>query len=100
VPLLIPPAQSNPAPPLFGVASAWAYPMGNGNPAKFYSSVLTSPFSFLGGIINTLTEGGYGITRVQMPEPPSESSALLPNCINPNGYFALGYSAGFMSSDE
>lgn len=101
IPLLVPPAVSNPVPGIllpFGTKSGWAWPMGNGDPAIFYASVLTSPFSFVGGVIDVLAGGGYGITTCQMPEPPSESEA--PPGIVANGYYAKGFSAGFMKADE
>ena len=96
IPALIPPAVSNPSPPLFGIASGWAYPVGNG--PKFITSVLTSPFSFMTGFLPPIDEGGYGMTRAQIPEPPAESTA--PPGIQANGYYAKGYSAGFMTADD
>lgn len=91
VPLLVPPAISDPTPPIFGKASGWAYPVGNGD--EFYSSILTSPFSFITDIIPGLDTGGYGITRAQMPEPPSKSMM----CYN-GGYYPRGYSVGIFNS--
>ena len=91
LPVLIPPAISDPTPPLFGKASGWAYPVGNG--PEFLSSVLTSPFSFISDIIAPLDFGGYGITRAQMPEPPSKSMM----CYN-NAYYPRGYSVGIFNT--
>ena len=58
---------------------------------------MTSPFDVL-GIVNALTEGGYGIERIQMPEPPSEGEA--PPGIVDGGYYAKGFSNGYLESDD
>jgi len=84
-------AISDPTPPIFGKASGWAYPVGNG--PEFYTSILTSPFSFIGSIIPALDFGGYGITRAQMPEPPSKSMM----CFN-QSYYPRGYSVGIFNT--
>ena len=99
LPTLLPAAISTPvALPIPGITSGWAYPTGNGKDAvKFATSVLTSPFDVL-GIVNALTEGGYGIERIQMPEPPSEGEA--PPGIVDGGYYAKGFSNGYLESDD
>ena len=84
VPLLVLPAISDPTPPIFGKASGWAYPTGNG--PEFLTSVLTAPFSFISGIIPALDFGGYGITLAQMPEPVSKSTICYNGSYNPKGY--------------
>ena len=84
IPLLVPPAISDPTPPVFGKASGWAYPTGNG--PEFLSSVLTAPFSFISDIIAPIDVGGYGITRAQMPEPPSKSIMCYNEAYRPRGY--------------
>ena len=67
------PAASWPLPPLFGIASGWAYPRGNGE--GFIGNVLSGNFfaTLVPGILPSLEGGGYGITRAQMPEPPATS---------------------------
>ena len=92
LPALNPVATSNPAPPLFGVASGWAYPVGNGD--EFLSKVLTSPFSVLSGIIPALDTAGYGMPLIQMPEPPKKSTTI--QCTNP--YSPRGYSVGIFNT--
>ena len=93
IPLKIPPAQSLLIPPPVPGSSfsGWAYPSPNGNIVDFFTGVLTSPFAAL-GIPNPLGTGGYGIKRVQAPEPVSPSYSLLANDYNLFGSNA-GYSA-------
>lgn len=93
IPLLTPPTQSLLAvPPLpVNIFSGYAYPSPNGNIVDFFAGVLTSPFSVI-GIPNPLTQGGYGIARVQIPEPVSAATT-----IQPKGYFAMGYNSGWSS---
>jgi hypothetical protein len=84
-----PPAFSDPLPPLFGKASGWAYPRGNGE--GFIGKVLTgNPLTtFIPGILPALEGGGYGITRAQMPEPPTKNIK-----VNSKGYSPIGYQVG------
>ena len=93
LPGLIPAAVSNqvsiPAP---GVTSGWAYPTGNTD--EFFAKVLTSPFSLIGSF-DPIPPGGWGMKRIQMPEPPSEKCTIVPN-----GYFSVGFSSGFMAADD
>lgn len=92
IPALNPVAVSDPTPPLFGKASGWAYPVGNG--PEFLSKVLTSPFSVLGGIIPALDTAGYGMPLVKMPEPPKKSTII--ECTKP--YSPRGYSVGIFNT--
>lgn len=84
-------AISDPTPPIFGKASGWAYPVGNG--PEFYTSILTAPFSLLPGIINPLDTAGYGMKMAPMPEPPSKSMS----CYN-GTYYPRGYTVGIFGS--
>lgn len=84
LPALNPPAFSDPTPPLFGKASGWAYPVGNGK--EFYTSILTSPFSFITDAIEPLGTAGYGMEMAQMPEPPSKSMMCYNGIYYPRGY--------------
>jgi hypothetical protein len=93
VPLLLPAAVSNPLPiPAPGFTSGWAYPTGNTD--EFFAKVLTSPFSLIGSF-DPIPPGGWGMKRIQMPEPPSEKCTIVPN-----GYFSVGFSSGFMAADD
>lgn len=75
VPILNVPAISNPAPPLFPMASGMAYPKGNGD--LFLAQVLTSPFTaFFGGIIPPLLGSGYGMEMIKAPEPPAKNMSI------------------------
>lgn len=84
IPALNPVALSDPTPPIFGKASGFAYPVGNGD--EFLQSILTSPFSVISGIIPALEFGGYGMPLCQMPEPPSKSMPRLSDTYYPRGY--------------
>ena len=93
LPLLLPAAVSNPiAAPLPGFSSGWAYPTGNSD--EFFAKVLTSPFSLIGSF-DPIPPGGWGMKRIQMPEPPSEKCTIVPG-----GYFSVGFSSGFMAADD
>ena len=76
-----------------GQVSGVAYPNGNG--PGFIASVLTSPFSVFGFDINVLPQGGLGITRAQMPEPPTYNVYTKDNIYN-----AKGHSIGFCSDQD
>ena len=91
IPVLLPPAQSLLVPPPVASFSGWAYPSPNGNVIDFFTGVLSSPFAAL-GIPNPLGTGGYGIKRVQAPEPVSPSFSLINNEYAPFGSLT-GYSA-------
>jgi hypothetical protein len=100
VPAIIPPGGSLVVPPVPapGVITGVAFPSGNGKDlAKFASSVISTPFDVL-GTISALTEGGYGIEIVQMPEPPAESQPV-PGIVQ-DGYYAKGYSMGYLEADD
>ena len=93
VPAIVPAAVSNPLPiPAPGFTSGWAYPTGNTD--EFFAKVLTSPFSLIGSF-DPIPPGGWGMKRIQMPEPPSEKCTIVPN-----GYFSVGFSSGFMAADD
>lgn len=90
--LVVPPV---PAP---GVITGVAFPSGNGKDlAKFATSVISTPFDVLGAI-PALTGGGYGIEIIQMPEPPAESQPV-PGIVQ-DGYYAKGYSMGYLEADD
>ena len=93
------PAFSDPLPPLFGKASGWAYPRGNG--PDFLAKVITSPFSLIPGILPPLGDGGYGITRAQMPEPPTKSVAIIPDEYEylPKGFVPGSYNTTIEDDD-
>jgi len=100
VPVTIPPGSSLPLPPVgvVGTISGLAFPSGNGKDlARFAAEVISTPFDVL-GVIDALGPGGYGIERIAMPEPVGESSP--PPGIVDGGYYAMGYSAGYMESDD
>jgi len=92
IPALNPVAISDPSPPLFGKASGWAYPVGNGD--EFLSKILTSPFSLLSGIIPPLDTAGYGMPLIQMPEPPKKSTTIA----GTKPYSPAGYSVGIFNT--
>jgi len=93
VPGLIPPAVSAPVvAPLPGITSGWAYPTGNS--AEFYAKILNPVSAFL-SVVADFTPfdfGAWGMTQAKMPEPPSKSTSIVPQ-----GYFAMGYSAGVLA---
>lgn len=94
IPILTVPVQSLftlPTPPVPGVIRGWVLPSPNGNIVDFFTGVLSSPFSAI-GIPNPLGTGGYGIKRVQAPEPVTPAYSLIPNDYNLFGSNA-GYSA-------
>jgi hypothetical protein len=94
VPALILPAISAPInAPLPGLTSGWAYPVGNSS--EFIAKVLNPVNAFL-SIIADFTPidlGAWGMDMVKAPEPPSKSTAIVPK-----GYFAMGYSGGYISA--
>ena len=94
LPVLLPPAVSAPiVAPLPGLTSGWAYPTGN-SPA-FIAEVL-DPVNAFGAIIADflpLGLGAWGMTLAKMPEPPKKSTSIIPR-----GYFAMGYSGGYISA--
>jgi hypothetical protein len=93
VPILLPPAVSAPiVAPLPGLTSGWAYPTGNS--AEFYAKILNPVTAFL-AVVADFTPfdfGAWGMTQAKMPEPPSKSTSIVPQ-----GYFAMGYSAGVLA---
>ena len=93
LPVLTPPSQSLlVVPPLnVGISSGYAYPSPNGDIAAFFAGVLTSPFAAL-GVPNPLGIGGYGISRVQAPEPVSAATSIVEG-----GYFNTGSAGGWSS---
>lgn len=92
LPALVPAAVSNPiSAPLPGVTSGWAYP--TGNTSEFYAKVLSNPFAALIADFLPVGLGAWGMTLAKMPEPPSKSTAIVPK-----GYFAMGYSGGYISA--
>lgn len=100
LPALIPAGTSLAVPPVGvpGSLSGVAYPSGNGkDQAKFVAEVISTPFDVL-GTVSALTGGGYGIERIAMPEPVGQSNP--PPGIVDGGYYAMGYSAGYMESDD
>ena len=93
VPALLPPAVSAPVvAPLPGITSGWAYPTGNS--PEFITKVLNPVSAFAAIIADFLPigNGAWGMTQAKMPEPPSKSTSIVPQ-----GYFAMGYSAGVLS---
>lgn len=94
VPVLLPPAVSAPVvAPLPGITSGWAYPTGNS--AEFYAKILNPASAFLSIVADFLPIdlGAWGMDMVKAPEPPSKSTAIVPK-----GYFAMGYSGGYISA--
>jgi hypothetical protein len=92
-PILLPPAISAPVvAPLPGITSGWAYPTGNS--PEFITKVLNPVSAFAAIIADFLPigNGAWGMTQAKMPEPPSKSTSIVPQ-----GYFAMGYSAGVLS---
>jgi hypothetical protein len=88
------PLISNPiAAPLPGITSGWAYPTGNS--PEFLAKILNPAQAFL-SIIADFTPiglGAWGINQIKMPEPPKKSTSIVPR-----GYFAMGYSGGYISA--
>ena len=94
VPALLPPAVSAPVvAPLPGITSGWAYPTGNS--AEFITKVLNPVNAFASIIADFLPIGlgAWGMTLAKMPEPPKKSTSIVPR-----GYFAMGYSGGYISA--
>jgi len=94
VPVLLPPAVSAPVvAPLPGLTSGWAYPTGNS--AEFIAKVLNPVNAFAAIIADFLPLGlgAWGMTLAKMPEPPKKSTSIVPR-----GYFAMGYSGGYISA--
>ena len=94
LPVLLPPAVSAPiVAPLPGLTSGWAYPTGN-SPA-FIAEVLNPANAFAAIVADFLPLGlgAWGMTLAKMPEPPKKSTSIIPR-----GYFAMGYSGGYISA--
>jgi len=94
VPVLLPPAISAPiVAPLPGLTSGWAYPTGNS--PEFITKVLNPVNAFAAIIADFLPLGlgAWGMTLAKMPEPPKKSTSIVPR-----GYFAMGYSGGYISA--
>ena len=94
VPALLPPAVSAPiVAPLPGLTSGWAYPTGNS--PEFIAKVLNPANAFAAIIADFLPLGlgAWGMTLAKMPEPPKKSTSIIPR-----GYFAMGYSGGYISA--
>jgi hypothetical protein len=94
VPALLPPAISAPiVAPLPGLTSGWAYPTGNS--PEFIAKVLNPASAFAAIIADFLPLGlgAWGMTLAKMPEPPKKSTSIVPR-----GYFAMGYSGGYISA--
>jgi len=94
VPALLPPAISAPiVAPLPGLTSGWAYPTGNS--PEFIAKVLNPANAFAAIIADFLPLGlgAWGMTLAKMPEPPKKSTSIIPR-----GYFAMGYSGGYISA--
>ena len=94
VPALLPPAVSAPVvAPLPGITSGWAYPTGNS--PEFITKVLNPVNAFAAIIADFLPLGlgAWGMTLAKMPEPPKKSTSIVPR-----GYFAMGYSGGYISA--
>ena len=94
LPIIQVPLISNPiAAPLPGITSGWAYPTGNS--PEFLAKVLNPASAFL-AIVADFTPiglGAWGINQIKMPEPPKKSTSIVPR-----GYFAMGYSGGYISA--
>jgi len=94
LPIIQVPLISNPiAAPLPGITSGWAYPTGNS--PEFIAKVLNPVNAFL-AIVADFTPiglGAWGINQIKMPEPPKKSTSIVPR-----GYFAMGYSGGYISA--
>jgi len=94
LPALLPPAVSAPiVAPLPGLTSGWAYPTGNS--PEFIAKVLNPANAFAAIIADFLPLGlgAWGMTLAKMPEPPKKSTSIIPR-----GYFAMGYSGGYISA--
>ena len=94
VPVLLPPAISAPVvAPLPGITSGWAYPTGNS--PEFITKVLNPASAFLSIIADfvPIGLGAWGMNLIKMPEPPKKSTSIVPR-----GYFAMGYSGGYISA--
>jgi hypothetical protein len=94
LPAIVPPAESAPiVAPLPGITSGWAYPTGNS--AEFITQVLNPVNAFAAIIADFLPLGlgAWGMTLAKMPEPPKKSTSIVPR-----GYFAMGYSGGYISA--
>ena len=94
LPVLLPPAVSAPiVAPLPGLTSGWAYPTGN-SPA-FIAEVLNPANAFAAIVADFLPLGlgAWGMTLAKMPEPPKKSTSIIPR-----GYYAMGYSGGYISA--
>ncbi|WP_292901786.1 hypothetical protein, partial [Nonlabens sp.] len=93
IPVITPPAQSILKPPPLGgsIFSGYAYPSPNGDITSFFTGVLSSPFAVL-GIPNPLGTGGYGIKRVQAPEPVAPATSIFTSVYN-----FFGSAAGWAS---
>ena len=93
IPVITPPAQSILKPPPLGgsIFSGYAYPSPNGDIVSFFTGVLSSPFAVL-GIPNPLGTGGYGIKRVQAPEPVAPATSIFTSAYN-----FFGSAAGWAS---
>jgi len=94
VPALLPPAVSAPVvAPLPGITSGWAYPTGNS--PEFITKVLNPASAFLSIIADfvPIGLGAWGMNLIKMPEPPKKSTSIVPR-----GYFAMGYSGGYISA--
>lgn len=93
-PVITPPAQSILKPPPLGgsIFSGYAYPSPNGDIASFFTGVLSSPFAVL-GIPNPLGTGGYGIKRVQAPEPVAPATSIFESVYKFLGSAAAGWAS-------
>ena len=94
IPALLPPAVSAPVvAPLPGITSGWAYPTGNS--PEFITKVLNPASAFLSIIADfvPIGLGAWGMNLIKMPEPPKKSTSIVPR-----GYFAMGYSGGYISA--
>lgn len=94
IPALLPPAVSAPVvAPLPGITSGWAYPTGNS--PEFIAKVLNPVNAFLAVIADftPIGLGAWGMNQIKMPEPPKKSTSIVPR-----GYFAMGYSGGYISA--
>lgn len=79
--------------PLPGFTSGWAYPTGNS--PEFITKVLNPASAFAAIIADFLPIGlgAWGMNLIKMPEPPKKSTSIVPR-----GYFAMGYSGGYISA--